>query len=318
MREHRSRFAEHGTGGDPRSKSSALVCCHRSRRAAGSTHGHHHPRTARAAARAELTRAILDSARDPAGRGRPGGAVGARRRPRPRHGVLGRLPLLRRAATRCSPRCIIEAYDDLGDAVETADARRRRSDLRGRLAGHGASALRAWALAHPHQYALTYGSPVPGYAAPDRHRRARHPRLARAAGAAPRRPAGRCRQSTVPARVSGRRARRSARCWRCARPALTPAYAVRALAAWSTLFGHVSLELFGHMHQRRPRLRRALRPGRRPGRPPTSAWPVRDARRALREGDRVALLVPGSAAYLDAVLLAARARGRSRSRSTRA
>ena len=27
-------------------------------------------------------------------------------------------------------------------------------------------AARAWALAHPHEYALIYGSPVPGYAAP--------------------------------------------------------------------------------------------------------------------------------------------------------
>ena len=28
---------------------------------------------------------------------------------------------------------------------------------------------------------------------------------------------------------------------------LDAAYAVRGLMAWSTLFGHVSLELFGHM-----------------------------------------------------------------------
>ena len=26
--------------------------------------------------------------------------------------------------------------------------------------------MRAWALAHPHEYALLYGSPVPGYSAP--------------------------------------------------------------------------------------------------------------------------------------------------------
>ena len=32
-------------------------------------------------------------------------------------------------------------------------------------------------------------------------------------------------------------------------PALTPAYAVRGLTAWATLFGHVSLELFGHMYR---------------------------------------------------------------------
>jgi hypothetical protein len=31
-------------------------------------------------------------------------------------------------------------------------------------------------------------------------------------------------------------------------PPLSPAYGVRSLAVWSALFGHVSLELFGHMH----------------------------------------------------------------------
>ena len=28
-------------------------------------------------------------------------------------------------------------------------------------------AVRRWALAHPHEFALVYGSPVPGYAAPE-------------------------------------------------------------------------------------------------------------------------------------------------------
>ena len=40
---------------------------------------------------------------------------------------------------------------------------------------------------------------------------------------------------------------------------LDEAYAVRGLMAWATLFGHVSLELFGHMYRGRPRLRGALR-----------------------------------------------------------
>ncbi|MGB2568262.1 TetR/AcrR family transcriptional regulator [Micromonospora citrea] len=61
---------------------------------------------------------------------------------------------------------ILEAYDALGDAVEAADAAVDRRDLRGRW--HAACrAARAWALAHPAEYALLYGSPVPGYAAPD-------------------------------------------------------------------------------------------------------------------------------------------------------
>src|SRR3954447_11879320 len=62
---------------------------------------------------------------------------------------------------------IIEAYDELGDAVEAADAGvRDRDDLAGRFLAVG-NAIRDWARANPHEYALLYGSPVPGYAAPD-------------------------------------------------------------------------------------------------------------------------------------------------------
>jgi AcrR family transcriptional regulator len=60
---------------------------------------------------------------------------------------------------------IIEAYDSLGSAVERAEARVPRDDLAGRWSAV-AVATRGWARANPHQYALVYGSPVPGYAAP--------------------------------------------------------------------------------------------------------------------------------------------------------
>ena len=61
---------------------------------------------------------------------------------------------------------IIDAYHALGDAVEAADAAMEdRTDLRGRWLAicHG---VRRWALANPAEYALIFGSPVPGYAAP--------------------------------------------------------------------------------------------------------------------------------------------------------
>lgn len=71
---------------------------------------------------------------------------------------------------------ILEAYDALGDAVEAADAAVGRDDLRGRW--HAVCrAARAWALAHPAEYALIYGSPVPGYAA--RTTRSGRPRVPR-------------------------------------------------------------------------------------------------------------------------------------------
>jgi AcrR family transcriptional regulator len=61
---------------------------------------------------------------------------------------------------------ILDAYNALGSVVEAADAAvSDRGDLRGRWLA-AARAIRGWALARPAEYALLYGSPVPGYAAP--------------------------------------------------------------------------------------------------------------------------------------------------------
>ncbi|GAA1799386.1 TetR/AcrR family transcriptional regulator [Luedemannella flava] len=61
---------------------------------------------------------------------------------------------------------IIDAYDALGEAVERADASvTDRADARGRWLAC-CHAVRDWALAEPAEYALIFGSPVPGYAAP--------------------------------------------------------------------------------------------------------------------------------------------------------
>jgi len=60
---------------------------------------------------------------------------------------------------------IIDAYDDMGEATERAEAAVRRSDLRGRW--HAAChAIRDWSRAHPAEFGLLYGTPVPGYYAP--------------------------------------------------------------------------------------------------------------------------------------------------------
>ena len=61
---------------------------------------------------------------------------------------------------------IIESYDALGEACERAHAEVANDDFLGRWRSV-AHAARSWALANPHEYALIYGSPVPGYAAPD-------------------------------------------------------------------------------------------------------------------------------------------------------
>jgi AcrR family transcriptional regulator len=60
---------------------------------------------------------------------------------------------------------IIDAYNALGEVAEGADAALPREDLLGRWLAV-THAIRDWALAQPHEYALIYGSPVPGYQAP--------------------------------------------------------------------------------------------------------------------------------------------------------
>ena len=61
---------------------------------------------------------------------------------------------------------IIDAYDRLGAALEAADAGCRRDDLIGRWTAI-ATTLRSWALVNQADYGLVFGTPVPGYEAPD-------------------------------------------------------------------------------------------------------------------------------------------------------
>ncbi len=60
---------------------------------------------------------------------------------------------------------VVDGYDELGDAVDAAEAAVDRADHAGRMRAIG-RAVRAWALAEPATYALLFGSPVPGYEAP--------------------------------------------------------------------------------------------------------------------------------------------------------
>ncbi|MFD8419419.1 TetR/AcrR family transcriptional regulator [Streptomyces sp. NPDC059466] len=60
---------------------------------------------------------------------------------------------------------IIDAYDSLGESAEAAHAEAVTAGPRERWI-RVCLAARRWALEHPHEYALIYGSPVPGYSAP--------------------------------------------------------------------------------------------------------------------------------------------------------
>lgn len=123
------------------------------------------PRTARERARAELTREIVDTAR--AHLATEGAASLSLR------AVARDLGMVSSAIYRYFPsrddlltRLIVDAYNALGDAVDAREAAVARDDLLGRWLA-AAHASRDWALTHPQEWALVYGSPVPGYAAPE-------------------------------------------------------------------------------------------------------------------------------------------------------
>ncbi|MCH0542015.1 TetR/AcrR family transcriptional regulator [Streptomyces sp. MUM 203J] len=59
---------------------------------------------------------------------------------------------------------IVDAYDAVGESAERALAETDAAPAARWTAV--CRAIRSWALGHPHEYALIYGSPVPGYAAP--------------------------------------------------------------------------------------------------------------------------------------------------------
>jgi AcrR family transcriptional regulator len=58
---------------------------------------------------------------------------------------------------------VLDAYRDLTDACRSAA---RAQDSPAVRLTAVATAIRRWALAHPHRYLLIYGTPVPGYIAP--------------------------------------------------------------------------------------------------------------------------------------------------------
>ncbi len=60
---------------------------------------------------------------------------------------------------------LVDAYNDLGDAVDAAVNAEPEHDFARRFTALGL-AVRNWALREPARYGLLFGSPVPGYRAP--------------------------------------------------------------------------------------------------------------------------------------------------------
>lgn len=131
---------------------------------------------------------------------------------------------------------ITDGFDALGEYAERAAAGPSYGTPAERWDAVWA-AIRNWALAHPQEYALLYGSPVPGYAAP--------------------------RDTVDPAARVGvvliglireageqgllRPVAREGKVVSDAAAGLPPWAAVCLVEGWTQLFGLISFELFGHL-----------------------------------------------------------------------
>jgi len=140
---------------------------------------------------------------------------------------------------------IVDGYNAIGVTAEQADAACPPDDYAGRWLAV-CRAVRDWALAHPHEYALVYGSPVPGYQAPQQTI-APAARAATVYGkiisdayrASALDPPGICPPSPRPFGPDAARLRDSVM------PDVPDDVAARAVTSWAALFGMVSFELFG-------------------------------------------------------------------------
>jgi AcrR family transcriptional regulator len=197
------------------------------------------PRTARARVRAQLTEEILAAAhQEMAEHGAAGLSLRA---------VARRLEMVPSAVYRYFPNrdalltaLIVDAYLALAGAATRADQEAGPDPLDRWLAV--TAGVRRWGRDHPHEWALLYGSPVPGYRGSTETTTASlqvtrvlcqiflggtpRPGQLPAASSAVRTSVGPLERDLLPGRA--------------------PEVIAAALMAWTQLFGMVSLELFGH------------------------------------------------------------------------
>jgi AcrR family transcriptional regulator len=140
---------------------------------------------------------------------------------------------------------IIDGYEQVAFAIDAADERVKNRDLRARWMAIG-RAVRSWALAHPHEYGLIYGTPIPGYKAPV----TTIVPVQRAAGTL---------IAILQDGITTGTIRSDPRAFsKIERASLGPVGAdypdvpfdvlARGLLAWMAMFGMITFELFGHLH----------------------------------------------------------------------
>jgi len=137
---------------------------------------------------------------------------------------------------------LVDTYTDLADAA-LRDATSERPSMR---LGELARGMRLWAVQNPARWALAYGSPVPGYAAPAEQTTGPGTRVMAAflsVLAQGRLSDLRATPEPVSERLSAELAAGAAELGLTVEPALAAA----ALEAWSGLIGLISAEVFGQL-----------------------------------------------------------------------
>jgi AcrR family transcriptional regulator len=199
-------------------------------------------RTARARARDQITGEILDEAHRQLA---ANGAAALSLRSIARELGMVSSAVYRYVTNRDDliTRLIVESYESLGEATEHAvDESAGRADADRWV--HAALAIRAWALACPHEYMLLYGTPVPGYAAPD-DTVAPGTRVTRALLSIVRdaATAGRLSPPSGQPDVEASLSDELAQLTRTIALPISAPVAVAVLAAWTQLFGLIGFEL---------------------------------------------------------------------------
>lgn len=143
---------------------------------------------------------------------------------------------------------IVDAFDAVGEAAEQVETETPVSrGFEARWVALG-TAVRGWAVAHPHDYALVYGSPVPGYAAPtDTVDPAARVSLVALRLVTDGLDAGEIDPTSAlpmprPVHADLTTLRDSAA------PGIPDEVLARTLLAWTAVLGAISYELFGHLH----------------------------------------------------------------------
>ena len=204
------------------------------------------PRTARERARSELTSEIKAVALAQLASG-GGAALSLRAIAREMGMASSALFRYFRSRDALLTALIIDSYSSLAEAAETAEAQVHLESIEDRWMAI-CRGVRNWAVAHPHEYALIFGSPIPGYAAPPGTigPASRVPLLlgdllgdlmsdrSYDAGAHPE-PSVAVQRAIDPVRAM--------------MPEGVPSdLMIRGLMAWTYLFGAVSFEVFGQRH----------------------------------------------------------------------